>query len=299
MTSTLPVAGAGPLLLFGGPYSNFEATLAMRGVAERLSIPPERVICTGDVVAYCAAPEETVQLIRDWGCHVIKGNCEVSLAERAPDCGCGFEDGTICDRLAKGWYSFADELISDASRGWMRTLPSSLTFTLAGQRLCAIHGGVSEINRFIFASTPASDKRAELESAEADIMIAGHCGIPFMEKLGSKVWVNPGVIGMPANDGTRDGWYGLIEQDGADLTFSIHRLAYNAEAAARQMHERDGAKPYAEALVTGLWPSLDVLPPDERAQTGNALESCEMVIKTATRRDARSSDGQPKPFQHC
>ena len=45
-----------PVLLFGGPYSNLRATQAMRAEADRLGIPADHVICTGDVVAYAAAP---------------------------------------------------------------------------------------------------------------------------------------------------------------------------------------------------------------------------------------------------
>ena len=80
----------GPLLLFGGPYSNLQATRALRAEAERLGIPPARVICTGDVVAYCGDPAATVDEIRDWGCHVVLGNCEESLGRDGEDCGCGF-----------------------------------------------------------------------------------------------------------------------------------------------------------------------------------------------------------------
>ena len=75
-----------------------------------------RSICTGDVVAYCVEPEETVAELRDWGCHVIAGNCEEQLAAGAEDCGCGFEVGTECDRLAKGWYEFANARMSASSR---------------------------------------------------------------------------------------------------------------------------------------------------------------------------------------
>ncbi len=46
----------GPVLVFGGPYSNLAATQAMRQQAEDLAIPPNRVICTGDLIAYCAEP---------------------------------------------------------------------------------------------------------------------------------------------------------------------------------------------------------------------------------------------------
>jgi hypothetical protein len=59
---------AGPILVFGGPYSNIRALTALRRVADRLNIPAKRTICTGDIVAYCAEPAETVAAMRAWGC---------------------------------------------------------------------------------------------------------------------------------------------------------------------------------------------------------------------------------------
>ena len=63
-----------PLLVFGGPYSNLQATEAIRAEAERLAIPTGNVICTGDVIAYAADPEPASVLIRDWGIAVVAGN---------------------------------------------------------------------------------------------------------------------------------------------------------------------------------------------------------------------------------
>jgi hypothetical protein len=105
-------AGPGPLLVFGGPYSNLRATRALNAEAERRHIPPDRVICTGDVVAYCAEPDETTEAIRQWGCHVIQGNCEQQIAAGAADCACNFEAGSACDLLAKGWYPYATARVS-------------------------------------------------------------------------------------------------------------------------------------------------------------------------------------------
>ena len=65
-----------PLLAFGGPYSHLQATEAMLAEARRRGIAPGNIICTGDVVAYAANPEETAQLIRGAGIHVVAGNCE-------------------------------------------------------------------------------------------------------------------------------------------------------------------------------------------------------------------------------
>jgi hypothetical protein len=153
----------------------------------------------------------------------------------------------------------------------MATLPAHLTFMLAGRRVRVIHGGVTETSRFIFASTAASEKQAELDDAEADIIIAEHCGIPFVQKIGTAVWFNPGVIGMPAKDGTSDGWYGLIEPSESGLRFSICRLSYDAGEAAASLRKAGIAPAYAEALTTGIWPSLDVLPMAEHDETGNPL----------------------------
>lgn len=260
----------GPLLVFGGPYSNLRATTAMIAEARRLGIPPDRVICTGDVVAYCAEPEETAMALRAWGCHVVAGNCEEQLAAGARDCGCNFEEGTACDLLAKGWYPFADARVTPASRDWMRGLPVTLRFRAAGLTFRVIHGGVDETARWVFASR--KDILAEeYAKAGADVVIAGHCGLPFLARVGAGAWFNPGVIGMPANDGTPDGWYGLITPERGGVRLAIRRLAYDhagAAAAIRRFRFADG---YARSLVTGVWPSFDVLPEAEKAATGVEL----------------------------
>jgi predicted phosphodiesterase len=259
-----------PVLVFGGPYSNLRAFEALRLRADELGIAPSHCICTGDVVAYCAEPEETAAAVRDWGCHVVAGNCEEQLAAGAEDCACGFEQGSECDRLAKGWYPFANARVSSETRAWMAGLPRTLALLVGGWRFCVVHGGLDTINRFIFASQ--RDMLAEeLGRADADVVVAGHAGVPFVAQLGQRTWFNPGVIGMPANDGTPEAWYGLIGLEGGDLLLSTRRLAYDHHGAAAAMRRFGHANGYARTLVTGLWPSLDVLPPAERAATGRRL----------------------------
>jgi predicted phosphodiesterase len=268
---------ASPILVFGGPYSNLRALAALRARAEQLGIPPSRSICTGDVVAYCVEPEETTAAIRAWGCHVVAGNCEEQLAAGSADCACGFEEGSECDRLAKGWYPFANGRISPESRAWMAGLPSTLTFTVGGLSFRVIHGGVRTVNRFVFASQ-SHELAEELAWAGTDVVISGHCGLPFIAKLGRGAWFNPGVIGMPANDGTPDVWYGLIALDDTHVVLSTHRLAYDHVAAAAAMRRHGHANGYARSLITGQWPSLDVLPPPERAAAGKRIRPRSLSI---------------------
>src|SRR5437588_9854153 len=86
----------GPALVFGGPYGNLEATLRLLEEGERLGVPAERIICTGDVVAYGADAAATVDVVRRADLHVVMGNCEERLAAGAADCGCGYAPGSTC-----------------------------------------------------------------------------------------------------------------------------------------------------------------------------------------------------------
>lgn len=259
------------LLLFGGPYSNLAATRAMREQARVLNIPADHVICCGDLVAYCAEPVETIDLIRDWGIPVVMGNCEESLAYEEPDCGCGFDPGSSCSALSVTWYEYANARVTPDQRRWMQGLPRSLDFRIGQTSFKVVHASVASINEFVFASTDPGLKSRELNQAGAGVIIGGHSGIPFGESIGQRLWLNAGVIGMPANDGTQEVWYMLIHpwDDGFDVSW--HRLAYDYQASHQTSHAA-GMTEYAQALLDGLWPSMDSLPEVERRQRGQALD---------------------------
>lgn len=278
---------AGPALVFGGPYSNLEATEAVLAEAARRAIPPSHVICTGDVVAYCADAVATVALIRRWGIHVLLGNCEESLGAGAEDCGCGFAPGTACDLLSAAWYAHANRTLATQERQWMAGLPRTLTVEIAGLRLAVVHGSFAEINRFVFASTPEAVKRGDLDAAGADGILAGHCGLPFSQVIDGRLWHNAGAIGLPANDGTPRVWFSVLTPGPGPRALTIEHLAlaYPYERAAAKMREAGLPEGYARALETGLWPSCDVLPPDEMARRGVPLGAGALVW----RRDAPPS----------
>lgn len=267
----------GPVLVFGGPYSNLEAAEAIRAEARRLGIPPARTICTGDTVAYCADPGATVALIRDWGIAVVQGNVEEQLGAGADDCACGFTPGSACETLAQQWYAHAEREITADDRRWMAKLPRRVRFALAGRRMAALHGGASRINRWVFASTPAAEKHAEMalagaEDAPVEGIVAGHCGLPFVDISGGRLWCNAGTVGLPANDGTPRVWYAILTPDGAGaIRVDIRPLAYDHARAAQKMRRAGLAESYARALENGIWPPSDILPPAERAATGRPL----------------------------
>ena len=267
----------GSCLVFGGPYSNVHATRAVLNEAERLGIPRSRTVCTGDVVAYCANPRETVDCIREAGIHVIMGNCEESLGFDADDCGCGYEPGSACDLLAVQWYRYANEQLSEDAKAWMSRLPRRIKFQMGGKRFLAVHGGVNEINRFVFPSTCRDVKRAEIKEANVDAVIAGHSGVPFSELIDGGLWHNSGGIGMPANDGTPRVWYSVLVPEETGITVNHHVLTYDHRGASDSMRSRGLPEGYARTLVDGLWPSDDIMPSADRARRGQPIEPFSIV----------------------
>jgi predicted phosphodiesterase len=266
----------GPVLVFGGPYGNLEAVDALIAAARRLDIDGSRAICTGDVVAYGADPQAVVDRIRAWGCAVVMGNCEESLALDAADCGCGFAEESGCAALSAQWFGATRRDLDADAKSWMGTLPRRVDFALAGRRLAAIHGGLAQINQFIFASTPAAEKAAQVERACVDGILAGHCGVPFSQVLEGRLWHNSGALGMPANDGTPRVWFSVLTPDDGALRIEPHALDYDHESAAAKMRSRGYPAEYADALITGLWPSCDILPQAECRVRGVPLAPAAM-----------------------
>lgn len=257
-----------PVLIFGGPYSNLQAVQSLRAVATGQGIEAQNVICTGDVVAYCADPAATVAALRDWGCHVVAGNCEKQLAAGAMDCGCGFEAGSTCDLLSAGWYAHADKHVSAEARAWMGGLPDMAVFTHEGARHAVIHGGLSDISRFLWPVSPDAELQEEIALIEAatgpvDRVLAGHCGMAFTRQIGAVEWVNAGVIGMPPNQGRVETGYAILDQG-----VTLHDLAYDHTAAHGAMVAAGLTQGYHDALLSGYWPSEDVLPSSLRRVSG-------------------------------
>jgi len=264
----------GAVLLFGGPYSNLQATQSIRMIAEQRGILPQNIICNGDVVAYCGDPEETVQSIRDWGIYTVMGNCEQSVGEQQDDCGCGFEENTVCSLLSIEWYNYVNTAVSNESRAWMRQLPERIRFESQGIHFTVVHGGVENISEFVFQSSSLEKKYQDALSIDTDCVIGGHCGIPFGQKMTDRYWINTGVIGMPANDGSLDGWYVILDPTVSEgqVQTTWHRLDFDNSAAATAMKNAGLGSAYHDALLSGLWPSMDALPETEKRLQGQSIK---------------------------
>ncbi|WP_040280223.1 metallophosphoesterase family protein [Psychroserpens damuponensis] len=262
----------GKVLLFGGVYSNLQALEALIAYAVKEGIPPENCICTGDIVGYCAQPEETIQTFKNWNAKSILGNVEIQLRDDQDHCGCDFKAGSQCDNLSQQWYPYAKSKLSKDSLSYLNSIPDYITFTLGQQKVTVLHGSYFNISEFIFKSTPWEKKRPNFEITQSDIIIAGHSGLPFYNKVDNNYWINPGVIGMPANDGNSKVWFTVIDDSIKPIDIQFRKLDYNHKLTHTLMINAPLPEAYAKTILSGIWDNMDILPETEKKQQGQPIQ---------------------------
>ncbi len=268
-----------PVLVFWWPYSNLQATQKLRDISIELGIDPDHTFCTGDSVAYCGQPEQTVQFLKDWGVRMILGNTEEQIIADQDNCGCGFESGSKCDRLSSIWYNYAREELSHDSKEYFSTIARNISFEMQWKNIVLVHGSYSDVSQFVFYSTPWDIKQGEFDATRADIIIGWHSGIPFIQSSWDHTWINTWVIGMPANDGTLRGWYVLLIPK-TDETIEVQQKSflYDASTTACKMIEFHLSPEYIETFSTGLWDNCDILPEIETKQQGQKIQQQTILI---------------------
>ncbi len=271
----------GKILVFGGVYSNLQALETLQKVAEKEGISPDNIICTGDIVGYCAQPSECLDAIEKWGIHAIQGNVEENLLSGNDDCGCNFRGGGRCDIFSRQWFPFAASKMTKKNLAYLKTLPQTLDFQYANKHFRVLHGSANHISEFIFKSTDWAIKADNFTKTQADVILAGHCGLPFVDEKDGKIWLNSGVIGMPANDGETSVWYTILNDLNGELTYAFHRLEYDFKTAHALMLENKLPRSYAQTLLNGIWDNTEIMPETEAAQQGKTIHfKSEVSIKT-------------------
>lgn len=158
----------------------------------------------------------------------------------------------------------------------METLPVEIRLEVNGVRVLMCHGSPRRTNEFLWESATATQFLTYLaEVHEADVILATHTGIHWQRALPEgRVFANVGVLGRPANDGSTDVWYALVDlgrapddADGAAARIEFVPVAYDHERLAAEMREEGLPEEFVETILTGWWTTcLEILPAKERAR---------------------------------
>jgi len=223
-------------------------SVALAATLERIeSLGIDQLYCGGDLVGYGPRPDEVCREIEDRGIPTIYGNYDYAIGRDLEDCGCAYV--TQHDRdLGQQSVAWTLAHTSERSKTFMRGLPFDLRFELSDRRVRLVHGSPRKVNEYLFEDKPARTFERIAAGADCDVLVFGHTHKPWVAEYGGVLFVNCGSVGKP-KDGDPRAAFAVLEDEGGEFEVKIERVAYDAEAVAREVADAGLPGEYAEKLV--------------------------------------------------
>ncbi len=246
IVNVYPSAGMNRVAVITDVHANLPALEACLQAIDRLGV--EAVYCGGDLVGYGPHPVEVCRLIEERAIPTIYGNYDYAIGRGLEDCGCAYvtrHDRELGQRSVAWTLAHTDE----RSKELMRGLPFDLRFELGGHRVRLVHGSPRKVNEYLFEDKPARTFKRIAALASCDVLVFGHTHKPWIHEHGGVLFVNCGSVGKP-KDGDPRAAFAVLEIDDADRARArIERVAYDAEAVARELTAAGLPGEHAQNLV--------------------------------------------------
>jgi putative phosphoesterase len=226
-------------------HANLPALEAVLEATNRTDV--DAVYCGGDLVGYGPHPNEVCRLIEERGIPTIYGNYDYAIGRDLEDCGCAHRDQHERElgQLSVEWtLAHTDR----SSKDFMRGLPFDLRFDLGANRARLVHGSPRKVNEYLFADKPARTFERIAAGADCHVLVFGHTHQPWINEYGGVLFVNCGSVGKP-KDGDPRAAFAVLELDEGQVMAEIDRVAYDADAVARELAQAGLPGEYAEKLV--------------------------------------------------
>jgi len=213
------------LLVVSDVHSNLQA---LRRVLEDAGLF-DLAICAGDIVGYGPDPIKCVKTFVERGFRCIAGN----------------HDAAVVTGDVLGFNPYAAEAISinrllldDERRMWLGRLPVRLMLNIEGVKVVVFHGSPRDpLNEYVFPME-ASHLAAEfLDVTGADLLILGHTHVPYVQRSGLGMIVNPGSVGQPRDLDPRAS-YMIIEVEEGEVSIDQRRVEYDVDEVASRMRKQ-------------------------------------------------------------
>jgi putative phosphoesterase len=201
----------------------------------------ERVLCGGDLVGYCAEPNEVIRVVRKKRIHVVMGDHDHAVLT---------EDFKRLNRPAAGVAVWTRQNITEENLEYLGTVKERIEMQLAGHRLLVIHGSPSDpLRGRVYRESSSHELAKTFGDVGADLIVLGHTHRPLQRMVLGKLVVNPGSVGQP-RDGNPKASYALLNL-GKDIGVDFKRVEYDVESTAKVMGERGLPRELAARLFFG------------------------------------------------
>ena len=249
----------------GGVYNNYLALEA--ACQDALARGCEKIYCLGDLGAFGPHPDRVFPILEKYSVETVRGNYDDSVGRGLDDCQCGYTDPRD-NHYALLSYKYTLANTSEENREILRKLPTEIRFESADCKTLLCHGSPRQMNEFLWETTsPTHLLEKFCNDSQADLICVTHTGLHWKRELsGGRMFVNVGVIGRPANDGSTDVWYTIIETS-PKMKVEFVPLEYDHHRLAKEMKAERIPTEFVDTILSGYWTTcLEILPGKERSK---------------------------------
>ncbi len=201
------------------------------------SVSPDQVLVGGDVINRGAQSRECLELVLDRICHrgwkIIRGNHEDYVLRVAG----GIHQLAMWEQQVMAHTAWTEERVRDylpVIREW----PDELEVAAPdGSTLLLTHAS-RKGNRVGLYDYMNDEELLDHAHPHARALCVGHTHVPFVRRIGERMIVNAGAVGMPF-DGDHRAAYALLDWSTGGWNVEIVRVPYD-RAATRRAYDETG-----------------------------------------------------------
>jgi len=269
--------------ILGDIHGNLEALTAALNALDRIDV--DRVVCLGDIVGYNADSNACAALVQRRGIESIAGNHDLISIGRLTTDKCANKAAFALERTRR--------VLKPETRSFLSSLPQTRIYET---RLLLIHGGIGDVEQYIYTSEEVRLNVYVLRRCYPQIHVCffGHTHEPKVYEVdgddlvaelpargtvplsdGRRYFINPGSVDAARKRESRLAEFGVFDSSRRRMEF--HQAAYDyLEAEMKAAGE--GYRINADA-VTDLFYSA-------RRRVVSAWTDCRNALLRARRRSA-------------
>ncbi|MES2997485.1 MAG: metallophosphoesterase family protein [Verrucomicrobiota bacterium] len=237
------------IAIFGDIHANLEALQEVLHDAAANEVTD--YVCTGDVVGYNADPVGCLQVVRDMGCPVVKGNHDEDAA--------GTQALETMNPVAAFALEWTRQQLNDEERQWLRRL----RMVRQVAEFSVVHSTLDQPANWNYV-TNRFDAMSNFSYQFTQICFHGHTHVPkvyaksdrvhemapALVKIepGTKYFINVGSVGQP-RDGDWRACYVIYDLERQEVEF--RRVEYDLETTQKKILEAGLPATLAERLADG------------------------------------------------
>jgi hypothetical protein len=208
----------------------------------------QMVLNLGDLTGYGPHPEQVVRWSKNERVTNILGNYDKKVIRKAYR-KTGWQKVNNPDKRAM--FAWTYQALSKNSIKYLKTLPETRQFEIAGKQVLMTHGSPASISEHLGIDTLDERLAALAEMTDAEIILSGHSHKAFKRQVKNTLFINPGSVGR-LDDGDPRASFAILEIDDGGVEVHFYRVPYDIMSAVNAMRMTRLPEIFAQILRQGL-----------------------------------------------